>query len=456
LWVLAGGLSAVACGSSDTPKATASSDITVHDDCATPTDWWPDRDGDGFGATASDPVQSCGPPAGADHGWVEDASDCDDRNATVHPEAPERCGPEDDDCDGVLDEDDPDWDPSSGAVFYVDADGDGYGGASTTHACELRANLSTSGGDCDDAHYYRNPGQQEVCSGADEDCDGLIDDDDPDIDVSGEARRWPDLDGDRQGDADSPPERRCDSWWEAHGPAVTNDDDCDDSNPAIRAGAPEVCGNGIDDDCDALVDCEDAACPDTCVELHCDDSLDDDADGLADCSDDDCWGRQPCGTTRVRIDSAQLRFTFDSFATFYTSQHIFGVTSATGTITRTLSGTTVSQCGWRVPSAEFNAVYFDSGWATTTFRSTSSRRAGVSMSSSCAHIPGFSFLPAGMAAFRTSPRWFWSPRGSGTGVGPGSVDWYPASWTYSWEGPLWPEYGLEGFLASPQSVTFSF
>ncbi len=34
---------------------------------------------------------------------------------------------------------------------------------------------------------------------------------------------------------------------------VANDDDCDDTNPAIHPGAEEVC-NGVDDDCDAAID----------------------------------------------------------------------------------------------------------------------------------------------------------------------------------------------------------
>ena len=44
------------------------------------------------------------------------------------------------------------------------------------------------------------------------------------------------------------------------------DGDCDDSNPDTYPGAPELCGDGIDNDCDLLVDSEDPDCPLTAVD----------------------------------------------------------------------------------------------------------------------------------------------------------------------------------------------
>ena len=41
---------------------------------------------------------------------------------------------------------------------------------------------------------------------------------------------------------------------------VCGGDDCDDTDPHVNPGAEEICDNGIDDDCDGLVDGEDPDC----------------------------------------------------------------------------------------------------------------------------------------------------------------------------------------------------
>ena len=52
--------------------------------------------------------------------------------------------------------------------------------------------------------------------------------------------------------------------------------------------ANEICGNGIDDDGDDLIDCDDPECfGRDCPEV-CDDGWDNDGDGLVDCADSDC------------------------------------------------------------------------------------------------------------------------------------------------------------------------
>lgn len=55
-------------------------------------------------------------------------------------------------------------------------------------------------------------------------------------------------------------------------------------------GAIEDCTNGIDDDGDGLIDCDDPDCGGvgTCPEIQCSDGIDNDGDGLVDCLDSDC------------------------------------------------------------------------------------------------------------------------------------------------------------------------
>jgi hypothetical protein len=99
--------------------------------------------------------------------------------------------------------------------------------------------------------------------------------------------------------------------------------DCDDDNPGIHPGAPEICTDGLDNDCNGLVDAQDGKavnCPSQCTDgdgdgyaveggacgpLDCDDTYilsnpgaseicndgyDNDCDGLLDGADTDCGG----------------------------------------------------------------------------------------------------------------------------------------------------------------------
>ena len=62
-------------------------------------------------------------------GW-DVPQDCDGTDAEVHPSGTEVCNGIDDDCDGSVDE------GAGGSVWYIDADGDGYGDAEdTVEAC---------------------------------------------------------------------------------------------------------------------------------------------------------------------------------------------------------------------------------------------------------------------------------------------------------------------------------
>lgn len=96
--------------------------------------------------------------------------------------------------------------------------------------------------DCDDNNPLVNPGGAEVCgNGIDDNCDGVTDSEDPICQVC----------TDYDGDGFAVEGSSC-------GPA-----DCNDSNPLINPGAIEVCDNGIDDNCNGLVDSADPVCRET-------------------------------------------------------------------------------------------------------------------------------------------------------------------------------------------------
>ncbi|RLG73273.1 MAG: hypothetical protein DRO11_00070 [Methanobacteriota archaeon] len=71
-----------------------------------------------------------------------------------------------------------------------------------------------------------------------------------------------------------------------------------DYNSCKDWATPEICNNGLDDDMDGKVDCEDPDCVDECnISDHedCFNDTDDDGDGYVDCDDPDC--RDECSKT---------------------------------------------------------------------------------------------------------------------------------------------------------------
>ena len=92
--------------------------------------------------------------------------------------------------------------------------------------------------DCDDADRRSYPGAEEVCDGADNDCDGVIDEG-----VSSIV--WPDGDGDGHGDATADPVRQC----EVQAGFVIRGGDCNDADATIAPDAAEDCSS-VDRNCD--------------------------------------------------------------------------------------------------------------------------------------------------------------------------------------------------------------
>jgi hypothetical protein len=213
------------------------------DDVIGESTWYDDEDADGYG-DPGEAREECDQPAGS----VANANDCQDGNAAVNPSAAEQCDGIDNDCDGLVDGDDPD--ASGSATWYADADGDGYGNdTSTIESCNKPEGYVAAGGDCHDGDASVSPGDAEQCSnGVDDDCDGLVDTADP----SAGTVWYVDADGDGFGDEDAPTVSSCTQ------PAgyVSNRNDCDDSDPAVNPTATEIC-NGIDDDCDGDEDDDD-------------------------------------------------------------------------------------------------------------------------------------------------------------------------------------------------------
>ncbi len=177
------------------------------------TPWYADSDADGFGDPQSS-LGACNMPVGS----VADATDCDDSNNSVNPLAVESCNSIDDDCDGGVDDADPEGVPADAMIWYVDGDQDGYGDGAGTPSCVEPSNSVLYAGDCDDSNNAFYPGATETCDDpTDYNCDGSV--------------------GYADGDAD--------------GYAACQE--CNDGDAGIRPDAVEVC-NFVDDNCDTLVD----------------------------------------------------------------------------------------------------------------------------------------------------------------------------------------------------------
>jgi hypothetical protein len=166
-------------------------DTTAGDDDATGDDDTTAGDDDDDDTTPLDDVDNDG------DGFSEAEGDCDDTNPSLNPMATDLVGDDiDQNCDGV---------------DGFDGDGDGY------------ASEDSGGDDCDDTHANVYPGAPEDCLTLDNDCNGIVDDKDED--------------GDGQIDE-----------------ACANGIDCDDSDPTVCDGCFEDNTDGVDNNCNGVVD----------------------------------------------------------------------------------------------------------------------------------------------------------------------------------------------------------
>lgn len=236
-----------------------------------------DKDDDGYGGSSQQAVYYCDP---APEGYSKFNTDCNDTEASLNPGVPEVCDGIDNDCDGLIDDGVPQY------VYYTDLDGDSYCGATKINSCQSSppAGTCVSFTDCLDSNVAVHPGAAENCDGLDNDCDGSADEG---------------YDDDLDGHLD---ERYCS--------ALSNGDDCDDSDHEVYTDAPELCDlkdndcnglndEGFDQDNDGFLD--EQSCSDVYPFTDCNDqsatinpgatevcnNQDDDCDDLVDAEDND-------------------------------------------------------------------------------------------------------------------------------------------------------------------------
>ena len=160
-------------------------------------------------------------------GFTTKEGDCDGQDPTTYPGAEELCDGIDNNCNKQIDED-------ALLTFYRDVDGDGYGASTpTAQACEPPAGFVDNDQDCNDNAAAVHPGATELCNAADDNCDGASDE------------------GFDVGDACTAGVGACASSGVKICAADGKSAVC---NATPGNPAPELCGNGIDDNCDGSTD----------------------------------------------------------------------------------------------------------------------------------------------------------------------------------------------------------
>lgn len=279
-------------------------------------EWYTDADMDGYGDPSS-VTQSCVTLDGS----VNNSGDCDDTDSTINQSAAEVCDGVDNNCDTLIDDADPAVVFGADDSWYVDADVDGYGNANiSVEACTQPTGFVEDNTDCDDVNALNNPMGTEVCDGADNNCDTFVDDADATVVFDANNVWYADTDVDGYGDANN-------SLQSCSQPAgyVDNTDDCDDTDvntSPITEWYADVDLDGFGDINDIQVSCtqpvgyilDSQDCDDSDVQSNptmaeiCGDGVDNNCDGDTTAS--------TCDATQTLADWATFSATGDDASFF--------------------------------------------------------------------------------------------------------------------------------------------